>query len=77
VPGFALISTTLIPLSINQMLLTVSMDQVSQGLQQELVSQSSQGEQVIAEESGHFIQWDQPELVIDAIQKMVEQARPE
>ena len=53
------------------------MDQVSQGLQQELVSLSSQGEQVIAEESGHFIQWDQPELVIDAIRTVVEQVRAE
>jgi pimeloyl-ACP methyl ester carboxylesterase len=49
------------------------MEQVSQELQQELVGLSSQGEQVIAEQSGHFIQWDQPELVIDAIRKLVEQ----
>jgi len=53
------------------------MEQVSQELQQELAGLSSQGEQVIAEESSHYIQWDQPELVIDAIRKMVEQARLE
>jgi pimeloyl-ACP methyl ester carboxylesterase len=53
------------------------MDQVSQGLQQELVSLSTQGVQVIAEESGHFIQWDQPYLVIDAIRTVVEQVRAE
>ena len=32
-----------------------------------------QGEQIIAEESSHFIQWDQPDLVIDVIGKIVEQ----
>lgn len=48
------------------------MDQVSQELQQELTGLSSQGEQVIAEGSGHFIQWDQPDVVIDAIHTMVE-----
>jgi len=51
------------------------MDQVSQELQQELVSLSTQGVQVIAEESSHYIQWDKPDLVIDAIHKLVEQAR--
>jgi pimeloyl-ACP methyl ester carboxylesterase len=51
------------------------MEQVSQELQQELAGLSTQGEQVIAEESGHNIQWDQPDLVIDAIRTMVEQVQ--
>jgi pimeloyl-ACP methyl ester carboxylesterase len=51
------------------------MEQVSQEMQQELADLSSQGEQVIAKESSHYIQWDQPKLVIDAIREMVEQAR--
>jgi len=51
------------------------MEQVSQELQQELAGLSTQGEQVIAEESGHNIQWDQPDLVIDAIRTLVEQGR--
>lgn len=59
------------------MILTVNLDQVSQELLQELVGLSSQGVQVIAEESGHYIQWDQPNLVIDAIRTMVEQVRGE
>lgn len=53
------------------------MELVSQGLQQELVSVSTQGEQVIAEQSSHYIQWDQPDLVIDAIRKLVEQGQGE
>lgn len=53
------------------------MEQVSQELQQELAGLSSQGEQVIAAQSSHYIQWDQPELVIDAIRTVVEQARLE
>ena len=51
--------------------------QVSQELQQDLVSLSTQGKQVIAEESGHYIQWDRPDLVIDAVRTMVEQMRSE
>lgn len=51
--------------------------QVSQELQQELVSLSTQGKQVIAEKSGHYIQWDQPDLVIDAIREVVDQVRGE
>jgi len=44
-------------------------------MQLELVSLSTQGKQVIAEESGHYIQLDQPDLVIDAIRTIVEQVR--
>jgi hypothetical protein len=53
------------------------MDQVSQELQQELAGLSSQGEQIIAEQSSHYIQWDQPDLVINAIRRIVEQVRGE
>ena len=49
-------------------------DQVSQEMQQELAALSTQGKQVIATESGHMIQSDQPELVIDAIREIVAQA---
>jgi pimeloyl-ACP methyl ester carboxylesterase len=51
--------------------------QVSQELQQELASLSTNGKQVIVEDSGHYIQWDQPQFVIDAIREIVEQARGE
>jgi len=40
--------------------------------QTDLVALSSQGKQIIAEKSGHHIQLDQPELVIDAIRQVIE-----
>jgi pimeloyl-ACP methyl ester carboxylesterase len=47
---------------------------VRRELQAELAALSSNGQQVIAEESGHLVQLDQPELVIDAIRNVVEAA---
>lgn len=44
-------------------------------MQAELAALSSNGKQVIAEQSGHYIQLDQPELVIDAIREVVEAVR--
>ena len=46
-----------------------------QALQSELAALSSNSKQVIAEQSGHNIQLDQPDLVIDAIQEMVDAIR--
>lgn len=43
--------------------------------QSELVALSSEGKQIVAEQSGHYIQLDQPELVIDAIQDVVDATR--
>jgi pimeloyl-ACP methyl ester carboxylesterase len=48
---------------------------VMQEWQIELVGLSSESEQVIAERSGHHIQLDQPDLVIDAILQIVEVTR--
>lgn len=42
--------------------------------QQDLVALSPQGRQIIATKSGHVIQDQQPEVVIDAIRAIVEQA---
>jgi pimeloyl-ACP methyl ester carboxylesterase len=50
-------------------------EQVRLELQQELVRRSSRGKQIIAEKSGHNIHRDQPELVIDAIRQVVEEAK--
>ena len=50
-------------------------DQTFQQMHVELTAQSSQGKRIIAEQSGHYIQFDQPELVIDAIREVVEAAR--
>jgi hypothetical protein len=44
-------------------------------MQADLATLSSKGKQIIAEESGHYIQVDQPELVIDAIREVVEAAK--
>jgi pimeloyl-ACP methyl ester carboxylesterase len=43
--------------------------------QTELTALSSGGKQVMAEQSGHYIQLDQPDLVIDAIQEIVDALR--
>ena len=43
--------------------------------QRDLVALSSAGVQVIAEESGHCVQCDQPRLVADVILRVVERAR--
>jgi hypothetical protein len=51
-------------------------EQIRLELQQELVRRSSRGRQIIAEKSGHYIQRDQPELVIDAIRQVMEEAKP-
>ena len=48
-------------------------DQANQEMQHELSGLSTQGKQVIATESGHSIQSDQPELVIDAIREVLAQ----
>ena len=46
-----------------------------QQMQSELAALSSNSFQVIAEESNHFIQFQQPQLVIKAIQDVVAHAR--
>jgi pimeloyl-ACP methyl ester carboxylesterase len=49
--------------------------QVGWELQQELVNLSTQGKQVVVKDSGHYIQWDQPAVVIDAIREIMAQVR--
>lgn len=46
-----------------------------QALHSDLANESSQGAHIIAHESGHVIQLDHPELVIDAIRQVVEKVR--
>lgn len=43
--------------------------------QKELAALSPQGREITATESHHFIQLDQPELVVDSIRQLVEQVR--
>lgn len=46
-----------------------------QQMQDELAHLSTQGMHVIAKNSGHFIQFDRPDVVIEAVHKVVNQAR--
>jgi pimeloyl-ACP methyl ester carboxylesterase len=42
-----------------------------QAAQQQQATLSSNGRLIIAERSGHYIQWDQPALVIDAVRQVI------
>ncbi len=55
--------------------LLVKVHDANQEMQMDLASLSTAGIQVIAKDSGHNIQFDQPELVVEAIWTLVEQAR--
>lgn len=46
-----------------------------QALHADLANESPQGVQIMADKSGHVIQLDEPELVIDAIRQVVEKVR--
>jgi len=46
-----------------------------QAQQSELAALSSNSKHVIAEQSGHMIQLDQPDLVVEAIREMVDAVR--
>jgi pimeloyl-ACP methyl ester carboxylesterase len=51
------------------------MDEAHTRTQAALTQGSRNAEQIIAEDSGHYIQVEQPDLVIDAIREVVEAAR--
>ena len=51
------------------------MGEVRRELQEELARRSTNSRHIIAERSGHFIQDDQPDLVIDAIHQVTEAVR--
>jgi pimeloyl-ACP methyl ester carboxylesterase len=44
-------------------------------MQEELAHLSTRGTQVIAKNSGHYVQLDRPDLVVEAVRKVVDQAR--
>jgi hypothetical protein len=44
-------------------------------MQRELAGRSSKGRLVVAEQSGHVIQSDRPDLVMEAIRSVVEEVR--
>jgi pimeloyl-ACP methyl ester carboxylesterase len=49
-------------------------ERVWRELQADLATRSTNARQVIAEKSGHYIQFDEPGLVIDAIRQIVDGA---
>ena len=51
------------------------MDEAHTRTQAALTQGSQNSEQIIAEDSGHYIQMEQPDLVIDAIRQVVDAAR--
>jgi alpha/beta hydrolase family protein len=68
-------SATLNPNDYSIPSLAPKFEQVRLELQQDLARRSSKGKQIMAEESGHYIHRDQPELVIDSIRQVVEEAK--
>lgn len=50
-------------------------NEIWEKMQEELAHLSTRGTQVIAKNSAHYIQIDCPDVVIDAVRKVVEQAR--
>lgn len=52
-----------------------TMHQAWVAMHQEIVSRSTRGQWILAERSQHYIQKDQPDLVIDAVKAMVESLR--
>ena len=51
------------------------MDEAHTRTQVALTQGSQNAEQIVAEDSGHYIQVEQPDLVIDAIRQVAEAAR--
>ena len=55
--------------------LAKSVNTLWQGMQEDLAHLSTRGTQTVAKNSGHYIQIDRPDVVIDAVRNVVEQAR--
>ena len=55
--------------------LGAQLDRLREAQQVELVSLSSSGRRIIAAQSGHMIQADQPDLVVNAIRRVIEDVR--
>jgi pimeloyl-ACP methyl ester carboxylesterase len=55
--------------------LVAPMNQAWQQMQEELEHLSTRGTRVVAKKSGHYIQLDRPDLVIDAVRGVMQQVR--
>jgi pimeloyl-ACP methyl ester carboxylesterase len=54
---------------------TAAYDRMFHELQHDLVRLTTHSTHIMAEHSGHFIQLDEPDLVVTAIRQVVEQAQ--
>lgn len=52
----------------------VALEQVWQGLQVDLTGLSRNSQHVVAAGSGHYVQLDQPDLVVEGVRKMLAQS---
>lgn len=62
-----------IPSSLQTMELAQQLADIVNGMQEELAALSTRGELIIVEDTGHNIQFDKPQAVIDAIREVYEQ----
>jgi pimeloyl-ACP methyl ester carboxylesterase len=62
-----------IPSTLQTMELAQQLADIVNDMQEELVALSTQGELIIVEDTGHNIQFDKPQAVIDAIREVFEQ----
>ena len=65
------------PASAEERELQVRKREARRELQRELAALSSRGKQIVATESGHAIQYDQPDLLIESIEELVRSVRAE
>jgi len=54
---------------------TPQREKIGMEFQEDLAKSSTRGRLIIAQKSGHFIQADEPELVVDVVREMIHQAR--
>jgi pimeloyl-ACP methyl ester carboxylesterase len=54
---------------------TEAVENIWRELQSDLASRSSRGKHIMAEKSGHYIQFDEPELVVGAIREVFDAAK--
>jgi pimeloyl-ACP methyl ester carboxylesterase len=55
--------------------LVAQLDQDGMAMQRELVSLSTNGRHIVAADSGHYMQYDQPQLIVDTIRELVARLR--
>ena len=62
-----------IPATLQSMELAQQLADVANDMQDDLTALSTRGKHIVVEDTGHFIQLDQPQVVIDAIHEVFDQ----